>query len=268
MSFSSSGSAAAASGRRSRRPGRGTRAAGPESSARQRIRARSPERAWMSSGADVEVVRVLVVERGADVLPVVAQRRLDLLLARRSAPAHRPGPGRAARGNGRRGSSSAMSGRSSSSAAISASSRCSGASSAAGRDLDLVGLAERALGERREPAQRLDLDVEEVDADGALLGRRVEVERCRRAWRTGRGPRPGRRARSRRRRGRAASSSRSSRSPMRDAQRVRAQRRGRAPSRDSATADTTTTGASASAAVVDQRVERRDPQARSGAAAA
>ena len=47
-----------------------------------------------------------------------------------------------------------------------------------GRDLDLGGLAERALGERREPAQRLDLDVEEVDAHGAVLGRRVDVQQA------------------------------------------------------------------------------------------
>src|SRR3712207_8149694 len=33
------------------------------------------------------------------------------------------------------------------------------------RDLDLVGLPERALRERGEPPQRVDLDVEEVDAD-------------------------------------------------------------------------------------------------------
>ena len=44
------------------------------------------------------------------------------------------------------------------------------------RDLDRVGLAERALGERREPAQRVDLDVEQVDADRLVLGRRVDVE--------------------------------------------------------------------------------------------
>ena len=76
------------------------------------------------------------------------------------------------------GSSSAMSGRSSalSSAAISASSRCSAASSAAGAISTTLGLAERALGEGREPAQRLDLVVEQVDADRALLGRRVDVE--------------------------------------------------------------------------------------------
>ena len=45
-----------------------------------------------------------------------------------------------------------------------------------GRDLDRVGLAERALREGREPAQRLDLVVEQVDAHRALLGGRVEVE--------------------------------------------------------------------------------------------
>ena len=45
-----------------------------------------------------------------------------------------------------------------------------------GRDLDRLRLPQAALGEGREPAQRLDLVVEEVDADGALLGRRVEVE--------------------------------------------------------------------------------------------
>ena len=47
-----------------------------------------------------------------------------------------------------------------------------------GRDLDLVGLAEAALGEGGEPAQRVDLDVEEVDADGALLGGGVDVEQA------------------------------------------------------------------------------------------
>ena len=73
-----------------------------------------------------------------------------------------------------------MSGRSSasSSAAISASSRCSAAELGGGRDLDHLGLPERALGEGREPAQRLDLVVEQVDADGALLGGRVDVEQA------------------------------------------------------------------------------------------
>ena len=47
-----------------------------------------------------------------------------------------------------------------------------------GRDLDPLPLAERALGEGREPAQRLDLDVEQLDADRALLGRGVDVEQA------------------------------------------------------------------------------------------
>ena len=44
------------------------------------------------------------------------------------------------------------------------------------RDLDRLDVAERALGERRELAQRLDLDVEQVDAHRAVVGRRVDVE--------------------------------------------------------------------------------------------
>ena len=45
-----------------------------------------------------------------------------------------------------------------------------------GRDLDRLGLAQAALGEGGEEADRLDLDVEEVDAHRAVLGGRVEVE--------------------------------------------------------------------------------------------
>ena len=96
-------------------------------------------------------------------------------------------------------------------AAISASSRCSAASSAAGAISTSSDVAQRALGEGREPAQRLDLDVEHVDPHRPLLGRREHVEQAPRAARTGRAPRPGRRARSRppparrrTRRGRAA----------------------------------------------------------------
>ena len=44
------------------------------------------------------------------------------------------------------------------------------------RDLDHLGVAERALREGREPPQRLDLVAEQVDADGAVLGRREQVE--------------------------------------------------------------------------------------------
>ena len=47
-----------------------------------------------------------------------------------------------------------------------------------GRDLDLRDVAERALGERREPAQRLDLDVEHVHAHGPVLGGGEHVEQA------------------------------------------------------------------------------------------
>ena len=44
------------------------------------------------------------------------------------------------------------------------------------RQLDPLGLAERALGEHREAAHRVDLVPEQVDPDRLLLGRRVDVE--------------------------------------------------------------------------------------------
>jgi hypothetical protein len=66
----------------------------------------------------------------------------------------------------------------SSSAAISASSRCSAASSAAGAISTLCVSPRLRWGEGGEPAERFDLDVEEVDADGAVLGRRVDVEQA------------------------------------------------------------------------------------------
>ena len=43
-------------------------------------------------------------------------------------------------------------------------------------ELDPLGLAERALGEGREPAHRLDLVAEQLEPHGALLGRREDVE--------------------------------------------------------------------------------------------
>ena len=45
-----------------------------------------------------------------------------------------------------------------------------------GGDLDHLGVAERALREGGEPAQRLDLVAEQVDPDRAVLGRREQVE--------------------------------------------------------------------------------------------
>ena len=44
------------------------------------------------------------------------------------------------------------------------------------RQLDPLGLAQRALGEGREPAHRLDLVAEQLDPHRPLLGRRVDVE--------------------------------------------------------------------------------------------
>ena len=43
-------------------------------------------------------------------------------------------------------------------------------------ELDLLGLAERALGEGREPADRLDLVAEQLQPRGAVLGRAEDVE--------------------------------------------------------------------------------------------
>ena len=100
-------------GRRSRRPGRGSRSAGRREIEREPDRGAVAERVEDAVGLDVEVVGVLVVERDADVGPVVAQARLDVLV----------GGDHDLRGSGIRssssrkrstGSSSAMSGRSSS----------------------------------------------------------------------------------------------------------------------------------------------------------
>ncbi len=47
-----------------------------------------------------------------------------------------------------------------------------------GGDLDLLEVGDRALGERGEAAEGLDLDVEEVDADGVVGGRREEIKQA------------------------------------------------------------------------------------------
>ena len=60
--------------------------------------------------------------------------------------------------------------------AASASSRCSGVELGGGVELDPLGLAERALGEGREPADRLDLVAEQLEPRRALLGRAEDVE--------------------------------------------------------------------------------------------
>ena len=127
---------------------------------------------------DVEVVGVGVVEGRADVLPVVAQRRLDVLLRRdhdvgvaeqveqlaEAVDGQQLGDVGAVLGGLERRDLGQLA--------------VLGRQLGGGRDLDHLGLAERALGEGREPAQRLDLVAEEVDADRALLGRRVDVEQA------------------------------------------------------------------------------------------
>jgi hypothetical protein len=128
---------------------------------------------------DVEVVRVGVVEGGAHVGPVVAQRRLGVLFGRE----HELGLG----GQEVEQLAEAVDGQQLGDVGTLVGALVRGhlrqlamlrGELRRRRDLGDVGLAERALRERREPAQRLDLVVEEVDADRALLRRRVEVEQA------------------------------------------------------------------------------------------
>ena len=129
---------------------------------------------------DVEPPRVVVVHRRRRVLPVVAQRRLDLLgggedhgggvgdqVQRRAEAIEWQHLGQARRLR-------ALLGR--------LHRRQLGQFAVLGvefgrrRQLDPLGLAQRALGEGREPAHRLDLVAEELDPHGALLGRAEDVE--------------------------------------------------------------------------------------------
>jgi hypothetical protein len=128
-------------------------------------------------GLDVEVVGVLVVERGADVLPVVAQRGRDVLLG---GDQHLRVVGREVEEGveavdredlGDVGALAVLAGR-----ADLRELAVLGGELRGGRDLHPVDLAERALGERRELPERLDLDVEQVDAHGAVRGGREDVE--------------------------------------------------------------------------------------------
>ena len=128
-------------------------------------------------GLDVELVRVAVVERGAHVVPVVAQRGLGVLLGSEDhlrvvgqqveqvaevVERQQLGDVGALLRGVERGDLGQLA--------------VLGRELGGGRDLDALGIAERALRERGEPAQRLDLVVEQVDADRALLGRGVDVE--------------------------------------------------------------------------------------------
>ena len=142
-----------------------------------RIAARSLQRLQDPVGLDVEAVGVLVVKGDADVGPMVAQAGLDVLVGgdhdlgalrdqleqlaeavdRQQLGDVRP----LLLGRGDLGQLAML-----------------GGELGGGRDLDLVGLAQAALGEGAEPSERIDLDVEQVDADGALLGGRVDVEQA------------------------------------------------------------------------------------------
>ena len=143
------------------------------------IRARADSAEPIVLRVDVQVVGVPVVERRAHVLPVVVQRRGHVLLA----GDHDLGVGRREleervevldrqqlgdvgavglvleRGN--LGQLAVLLGE-----------------LRGGRDLDQLGVPKRALGERREPPQRLDLVSEQIDPDGAVLGRREQVEQA------------------------------------------------------------------------------------------
>ena len=129
---------------------------------------------------DVEVAGVVGVHRGRRVLPVVAQRRLDLLgggehdgrrvgdeVERRAEVLERQDLGEARRllpllGRLHRRQLGQLA--------------VLDVELGRRRELDPLGVAERALGEGREPAHRLDLVAEELDPHRPLLGRREDVE--------------------------------------------------------------------------------------------
>ena len=141
------------------------------------IRARACKRRFDLLGAHVEVVGVLVFERRADVGPVVAERRRELLLGgdqqlrvgAEQVEQRAEAIDRQQLGDVRPVRLLLQGGDLRQLAVL-------GGELGRGRDLDLVDVPERALRERREPPQRLDLDVEHVDPHRALLGRGEDVE--------------------------------------------------------------------------------------------
>ena len=207
---------------------------------------------------DVEMLGVVGVHRRRRVLPVVAQRRLDLL-----------GGGehdrRRLRHQFQRRPEVSSGSASARFAASPSSSRrhrrqlgqfaVLGVELGGRRQLDPLGLAQRALGEGREPAQRVDLVAEQLDPHRPLLGRRVDVENAAADGELAALGRPGRRVRSRRRRG-----------PRRP-RRARSPRRGRSRTRPAAATASGTASASAVALATTtascsraERVEGVDPQ--------
>ena len=129
---------------------------------------------------DVEMAGVIGVHRGRHVVPVVAQGRLDLLgggedhgrllrdeVERRPELVDRQDLGEARRLDSLLGR---LHRRQLGELAM------LDVELGRGGELDPLGLAERALGESREPAHRVDLVAEQLDPDGALLGRPEDVE--------------------------------------------------------------------------------------------
>ncbi len=145
--------------------------------ARQPQRRAPVERLGQAVRMDVEVVGILVVEAGRHVLPEVAQRGRQLLLGRdghervlrheveqleKTVDRQHVGDVGALvglRGGGDLGKLAVL-----------------GPQLRRGGDLDPLGFLEGALGEGGEPGQALDLHVEQLAANGPLLGRGVDVE--------------------------------------------------------------------------------------------
>ena len=126
---------------------------------------------------DVEVAGVGVVHRRGHVLPVVARAPTGSPRRRRSRPRSRSPISSSGARNESTGSSSATSGRSSSSS-VGELRQLAVLERQLGRrvELDPLRLAERALGEGREPADRLDLVAEQLQPGGPVLGRAEDVE--------------------------------------------------------------------------------------------
>ncbi len=128
-------------------------------------------------GAHVQVVCVGVVERRAHVAPVVLQRRGELLLrghqqlgVRAQQVQQRPEALHRQELRDVRALRGVLEGRDLSEFAV------LGRQLRRRRNLDLHHVPQRALGERGEPAQRLDLHVEHVHPHRALLGRGEDVK--------------------------------------------------------------------------------------------
>ncbi len=143
----------------------------------RRSSARSCERRVEAVRRHVQVVRVLVVEARGHVLPVVAQRRRQLLLGRhrdQRVGRHEVEQLAEAVHGQHVGHVGAL--------GLVARGRDLGQLALLRRelrrrgDLHPLGLLQRALGEGREPREPLHLHVEELAAHGALLRGRVDVE--------------------------------------------------------------------------------------------